>query len=392
MPDTECAGEPLGLYLHVPFCVSLCGYCGFTRTLAAPDLMSRYVRALAREIRNCERDGRCRPAADTVYFGGGTPSLLDPDEVARLIETCRGVFGVADDAEITLEANPESVDPVRLASFRQVGVNRLSLGVQSFGDGELARLGRLHSAARAREAVSEARAAGFDNVSLDLIMGLPDQTMADWLASIAALVALEPEHASLYILELHERTPMWEEVRRGRRAQPNEDTVAEMYLRGMERLEEAGYRQYEISNLARPGHPSRHNLKYWTDGEWIGFGCGAHSTRDGVRWNNVADVREYVIRCETGADPAAARQALSRRRRFEDAVVMGLRLSAGADLTAIGRRYGVDVWRVYGASLAPFVDAGLLDPEPARLRLTRSGMLLANEVMRTFVGLDSTIQ
>lgn len=392
MPDTDCAGEPLGLYLHVPFCVSLCGYCGFTRTLAAPDLMSRYVRALAREIRSCERDRRCRPAADTVYFGGGTPSLLDPDEVARLIETCRGVFGVADDAEITLEANPESVDPVRLASFRQVGVNRLSLGVQSFGDGELARLGRLHSAARAREAVSEARAAGFDNVSLDLIMGLPDQTMADWLASIAALVALEPEHASLYILELHERTPMWEEVRRGRKAQPNEDTVAEMYLRGMERLEEAGYRQYEISNLARHGRPSRHNLKYWTDGEWIGFGCGAHSTRDGVRWNNVADVREYVIRCETGADPAAARQALSRRRRFEDAVVMGLRLSAGADLAAIERRYGVDVWRVYGASLAPFVDAGLLDPEPARLRLTRSGMLLANEVMKTFVGLDSTIQ
>lgn len=393
MPDTSSgAGEPLGLYLHVPFCVSLCSYCDFTRNLAVPDLMSRYVRALAREIRSGVEAGGPRPAADTVYVGGGTPTVLDPHEVARLIETCRSVFSVADDAEITLEANPESVDPVRLRSFRRAGVNRLSLGVQSFADPELARLGRAHSASRAREAVLEARAAGFGNVSLDLMMGLPDQTMTDWLASIDALVALEPEHASLYILELHEHTPVWEEIRRGRRALPNEDTVAEMYLHGMERLEVAGYRQYEISNLARPGCTSRHNLKYWTDGEWIGFGCGAHSTLNGVRWNNVTDLRQYVTRCETGEDPAAARQVLSRRRRFEDAIVMGLRLSEGVDVTAIERRYGVEVWRAYGARLAPFVSAGLLDPERARLRLTRPGMLLSNEVMRTFVDIDSTIQ
>jgi oxygen-independent coproporphyrinogen III oxidase len=386
-------GGPVGVYLHIPFCSAVCGYCNFTRGLAAPDLMRRYVAALEREIRSSSVEARGgHPAADTLYFGGGTPSLLEPDDLARLVAACRDVFGLPADAEVTLEANPETVDAARLAGFRRAGANRLSLGVQSFDDRELRRLGRLHTVARARGAVAEAREAGFDNVSLDLMMWLPQQTLTDWLVSVDALAALGPEHASVYMLELYPNAPIRDDMARGGWAQAPDEIAAEMYLRGMERLDDAGYGQYEISNVARSGRESRHNLKYWTDGEWLGFGSGAHSTRDGIRWKNVSDTEEYIARCGAGIGPATDRQALTIRRRFEDALVMGLRLSAGVDLASIERRYGVDVWRTYGESLAPFVEAGLLAGDPDRLRLTRPGMLLSNEVMRTFVEPGSTIQ
>ncbi|MBE3072247.1 MAG: radical SAM family heme chaperone HemW, partial [Acidobacteria bacterium] len=365
------AGAPLGLYLHIPFCAALCGYCTFNRRLAAPDLIRRYVAALEREIRGSGADAPGgRSAADTLYFGGGTPSLLEPDDLARLVGACRDVFDVPADAEVTLEANPETVDARRLAGFRRAGANRLSLGVQSFRDRELARLGRIHTVARARAAVADARDAGFDNVSVDLMMWLPEQTLEDWLVSVDALAGLEPEHASLYMLELYPNAPLREDMAREGLTQAPDETAAEMYLQGMERLEAAGYRQYEISNLARPGRQSRHNLKYWTDGAWRGFGSGAHSTRDGFRWKNVPDTEEYIRRCGAGVGPAVDREVLTDRRRVEDALVMGLRLSVGVDLASIERRYGVDVWQTSGESLAPFVEAGLLVGDPGRLRLT----------------------
>ena len=387
------AGPPLGLYLHIPFCAALCGYCTFNRRLAAPDLIRRYVAALEREIGGSGADAPGgRSAADTLYFGGGTPSLLEPDDLARLVGACRDVFDVPADAEVTLEANPETVDARRLAGFRRAGANRLSLGVQSFLDRELARLGRIHTVARARAAMADARDAGFDNVSVDLMMWLPEQTLEDWLVSVDALAGLDPEHASLYMLELYPNAPLREDMAREGWTQAPDEIAAEMYLQGMERFEAAGYGQYEISNLARPGWQSRHNLKYWTDGAWLGLGSGAHSTRDGFRWKNVPDTEEYISRCGAGVGPAVDREVLTDRRRVEDALVMGLRLSAGVDLVSIERRYGVDVWQTCGESLAPFVEAGLLVGDPGRLRLTRPGMLLANEVMSTFVEPGSTIQ
>ena len=382
-----------GLYLHVPFCAALCDYCTFVRGPAEPDLMRRYISALEHEIRSGGAGAAGGPpAADTVYFGGGTPSLLDPDEVARLVGACREVFDLPDDAEVTLEANPETVDEQHLAAFRQAGVTRLSLGVQSFVDDELERLGRIHTVARARAAVAAARRAGFHNVSLDLIMWLPEQSLDDWLVSVEALAALEPEHASLYLLDLHVDTPIGERMAGCGWTQAPDDVAAEMYLCGMERLERAGYRQYEISNLARPGRESRHNLKYWTDGEWRGFGAGAHSTLDGVRWKNVLDTAEYIDRIEGGIGAATDWQVLAERRRFEDAMMMGLRLTAGVDLAQVERRYGVEVWRTYGSRLAPFIEAGLLVREAGRLHLTRPGMLLANDVISTFVETDSTVE
>src|SRR5438477_5190026 len=290
----------LGLYVHVPFCSAICNYCNFNRGLFDAGLKARYIEALILEI---ERTGapaampsrghgeprrgisvssrrgwgpaaseEKRAAADTIYFGGGTPSLLEPAEIARIITACQAAFDLAGDAEITLEANPESVDEARLAGFRAAGVNRLSFGVQSFREPELRRLSRLHTAERARAAVREARAAGFDNLSLDLMMWLPEQRVTEWLESVDAAIALAPEHLSLYLLEVYPNAPLKEDMARARWSQAPDDDAAVMYLAAMERLDATGYEQYEISNVARPGRRSGHNLKYWQDGEWLGFG------------------------------------------------------------------------------------------------------------------------
>jgi oxygen-independent coproporphyrinogen-3 oxidase len=372
---------PLGLYLHVPFCTALCPYCTFPRGLYDASLARRYVAALAEEIRRAG-DGSL---VDTIYFGGGTPSLLAPDEVACLLETCREAFRVAPEAEITLEANPDTLDLTRLAGYRAAGVNRLSVGAQSFRDEELQRLGRQHTAARTVAAVQAAREAGFDNLNVDLIGWLPGQRLADWLESIEALVALAPEHASLYLLELYPHVPLAAQMARAGWGRADEDEAAEMYLQGLARLDAVGYEQYEISNVARPGRRARHNLKYWTGGAWIGFGAGAHSTRTGRRWRNVAAVEAYLQRIEAGVGAAVERQRLSLADQLAERLIMGLRLVEGVDLAEIAARYGVDVWARFGADLAPFLDLGLLVREGARLRLTRSGMLVANEIMRVFL-------
>ena len=373
----------LGLYVHVPFCSAICNYCNFNRGLFDADLKARYVDALVAEIRTAEL--KPRAAADTMFFGGGTPSLLEPDEIARIIAACESAFDIAADREVTMEANPESVTEARLAAYRRAGVNRLSVGVQSFREDELRRLSRLHSADRARAAFGEARAAGFDNVSLDLMMWLPEQRVSEWLESIDASIALGPEHVSLYMLEVYPNAPLKDDMARARWSQAPDDDVAAMYVAAMERLEESGYGQYEISNVAKPGRRSRHNLKYWMDGEWLGFGCGAHSTRGGVRWKNISSTQEYIDQVGRGGSLAVDIRRLTPDEQLGDALFTGLRLVDGIDVNAIQTRYGVDVWRRFGADLEPFLEAGCLRRDASRLRLTRQGMLLAHEVMSVFV-------
>jgi putative oxygen-independent coproporphyrinogen III oxidase len=388
--------EPLGVYVHIPFCSAICNYCNFNRGLYDESLKTRYVAALCAEIvgHAGSKDPACiegdrsfsaGASVDTIFFGGGTPSLLDPVDVASIIRIIRDRFAVDSDSEITLETNPETVDRARLERFRDAGVNRLSFGVQSFQDAELKRLGRIHSAGRARQAVTDARAAGFDNVSLDLMMWLPGQSVASWLQNVDALIAAGPDHASLYLLELYPNAPLKEEMARGGWSLAPDEDAAEMYLRAMERLEAAGLEQYEISNVARQGRQSRHNLKYWTDGEWLAFGCGAHATHGGVRWKNVPGTEEYISRVTNGVNPVIEQRAMTRLERLEEALFTGLRLSEGIDADEIGHRYGVDVFQKYGEALRPFVDAGWLVREGGRLRLTRDGMLMANEVMAVFV-------
>jgi oxygen-independent coproporphyrinogen III oxidase len=371
----------LGVYLHVPFCSAICNYCNFNRGLFDAGLKDRYVAALEREILGAGRGER----ADTIYFGGGTPSLLEPAEIGRLIAACRRAFDVTADAEVTLETNPETSTPGRMEQFRAAGVNRISFGVQSFREAELKRLGRIHSVERAREAVREARGAGFDNVSLDLMMWLPQQTRDDWRESVEALIDVGPDHASLYLLELYPNAPLKEEMARGGWSLAPDDDAAEMYLWSLARLDGAGYQQYEISNVARRGRESRHNLKYWIDGEWLGFGCGAHSTRDGARWKNVSGTGDYIDRVAAGRSAEVERRELSTDERLGEAIFTGLRLASGVNIDILGERYGIDVWARFGAALAPFVREGMLVREPPVLRLTREGMLVANEVMQTFV-------
>jgi oxygen-independent coproporphyrinogen-3 oxidase len=373
---------PLGLYLHIPFCAAICNYCNFNRGLFDAQLKVRYVEALEQEIRR-SADGS---AADSIFFGGGTPSLLEPEEVGRLAGACRDAFAVSADAEVTLEANPETVTSNRLRAFRDAGVTRVSFGVQSLHDRELARLGRLHGSERARAAVAEARTAGFENVSVDLMMWLPGQSLADWQASLDGVIGdLTPDHVSLYLLELYPNAPLKEEMLRSRWTQASDDDAADMYVWAMARLEEAGYPQYEISNVARPGRESRHNLKYWSDGAWLGFGCGAHSTRGAERWKNVPSTGEYNQRVATGRDLAVDRGSRSWDEQLGDALFTGLRLTAGLDLNRIEARYGVDVWKRYGDTLQPYAEAGYLVREGSRLRLSRPGMLVANEIMAAFV-------
>jgi oxygen-independent coproporphyrinogen-3 oxidase len=385
----------LGLYIHIPFCSAICNYCNFNRGLFDAAQKTRYVDALVREIREAglkactSTDGvqtfRSAVPADTIYFGGGTPSLLEPAEVARIVAACRDAYDVAADAEITLEANPESVDPGKLTALGNAGVNRLSFGVQSFRDAELKRLSRLHNADRARAALVEARGAGFDNVSLDLMMWLPEQRVDDWLESVDAAIGCAPDHLSLYLLEVYPNAPLKDDMARARWSQAPDDDAATMYVTAMERLEAAGLVQYEISNVARVGKASRHNVKYWMDGEWMGFGCGAHGTVDGVRTKNVSGIDEYIDRIARGVPVASEIRRMDAAERLGDVLFTGLRLTAGIDLEAIRQRYGVDVWERYRPELARFVDAGLLTHDGERLALTRAGMLMANEVMSVFV-------
>jgi oxygen-independent coproporphyrinogen III oxidase len=378
---------PLGLYVHVPFCSALCHYCNFNRGLLDAPLKRRFIDAVCAEILAAPaRLGLPpRPLADTIFFGGGTPSLLEPAEVAAILGACRSAFDIAPGAEVTLEANPESAGAPLLRAIREAGVTRLSLGVQSFRPDELQRLGRIHDVAQAGLAVARARAAGFDNLSLDLMMWLPGQQVGQWMESVEAAAALGPEHLSLYMLELYPNAPLREEMARANWSLAPDDDAADMYEAAMTRLEELGYVQYEISNVARPGRESRHNVKYWTDGEWLGFGPGAHSTLAGVRWKNVSATDEYVARVIAGTPTDVERRELTAEARWQEAVITGLRLANGISIAEMAARHGVDLDARFGDDLRRFEEAGAVARDGDRLRLTRRGMLVANEVLRVFI-------
>jgi oxygen-independent coproporphyrinogen-3 oxidase len=377
----------LGLYIHVPFCSAICHYCNFNRELLDDGLKRRYVDAAIAEIRSAPvRLGLgAAPAVDTIFFGGGTPSLLAGCEIGAILDACRERFSVAAGAEVTIEANPETVSVPALAAYRHAGVNRISVGVQSFRGEELRRLGRIHDVARARQAVAQAREAGFDNLSLDLMMWLPEQSVAQWLESVEAAIDAGPEHLSLYMLELYPNAPLREDMARAGWSQAPDEDAAEMYEQAMARLEGAGYLQYEISNVARPGRQSRHNLKYWRDDEWVGIGPGAHSTVAAQRWKNVSATDQWTARIEAGAPTDVERRVLTPEERWQEALITGLRLTEGIDLESFRQKYGLDIEARYGDHLRPYLDEGLALLDAGRLRLSRRGMLVANEVLLVFL-------
>ncbi|HEX8118143.1 MAG TPA: radical SAM family heme chaperone HemW [Pyrinomonadaceae bacterium] len=375
-----------GVYIHVPFCRSRCSYCDFATGTYEEALAESYVAALVREIDSFDLEG-ARSEVDTVYFGGGTPSMLTPAQVSRVSDAVRRRFDVEDGAEVTLEMNPGTVSPERLRALRDAGVNRASFGAQTFDDRELKRLGRTHTADDTRRTFAALRAAGFDNVSFDLIAGLPRQTLAQWERNLEEALSLRPEHLSLYLLEVHEGTPLAEQIRQGRYDTPDPDLAAEMYRLLVERARAAGYEQYEISNFCLAGRESKHNMKYWTGAPFYGFGCSAHSF-DGrrTRWSNERDARAYVKLWEEEGTAVVSREELDERGAGAEALFLGLRLlSRGVDLEEHRARYHSDVRAEYAADLARFDEAGLIEMDGDVLRLTPAGALLSNEVFSAFV-------
>ena len=373
--------KPLGLYLHIPFCKSKCIYCDFySLPLAgAEERMDRYTAALCRQLAETALRTRLHQA-DTVYFGGGTPSCLGEKRLRQLLRCVGKHYHIARGAEITLEANPDSAGDWRtLRALRRAGVNRLSLGVQSADDGELKLLGRPHTFAQAEEAVSAARRAGIKNLSLDLIYGLPGQSLELWQRTVERAAALEPEHLSCYGLKVEEGTPLWE--RQGEPDLPDDDAQADMYLWTVERLAAMGYAQYEISNFARPGFESRHNLKYWTLAEYAGFGPGAHSDLGDVRYSYVRDLDAYCRGVEEKGDILDQNDFIPPRERDTEYIMLGLRTVRGVSRREFEYRCRLPFAPIE-AVLERFAAAGLARRTGEDgWRLTPEGFLLSNQII-----------
>ena len=375
----------IGVYIHIPFCRARCAYCDFNTYAGLERLMPSYVAAVRQEIEAAsERWGRL--FVPTIYFGGGTPSLLSPNLVGELVRALRSTFRVSRDAEITIEANPGTVDVDGLSQLRAMGVNRLSLGIQSAHDDELRLLGRIHTWEKATETVKAARAAGFDNFSLDFIYGLPGQTLARWRETLDAAITLSPEHLSLYCLTIEENTPLAKQIAESQIAHPDPDLAADMYEMAESRLVKAGFFHYEISNWARPNlKVSQHNLTYWRNETWLGMGAGAHSWMDGHRWANAPRPREYIAALEQGRAPVAETEAIDRRLEMGETMMMGLRLAEGVGDARFCARFGVGLEAAFGTELAQLQNLGLLAWNGQTARLTARGRLLGNQVFMRFL-------
>ncbi len=349
------------------------------------EVAKRYVGALVSEIESWQGADQAA-LVDTVYFGGGTPSLLSPQQLHTILDAVHQRFTVSPDAEITLEINPGSATLEILSEFRRSGVNRASFGAQTFDDNELARLGRSHDSADTRRTFSYLRAAGFDNVSFDLIAGLPGQTIAGWQRNLEEAFALRPEHMSFYLLEVHQGTPLANHIKSGLQPKPDDDLAAVMYELMLDRAGEGGYQHYEISNLCLPEFESRHNSKYWNGAAYYGFGCSAHSyDGESRRWANERDVMKYVERIERGGTAIVSETLLSDFDRQAEAVFLGLRLMNGLSLGGYSSTFGFDLRDKYRDDLTRFREAGLIECNGDSLRLTRAGALMSNEVFAAFV-------
>lgn len=376
-----------GVYLHIPFCRSRCSYCDFaTDVFRDNDTVERYVNAITKEIEMSEPPASAGGVTlDTIYFGGGTPSLLSPAQLEKILNTIHKNFSVLPNIEITMEMNPATVTLETLKEYRSLGVNRASFGAQTFDDTELKRLGRGHTAADVRETIALLRNAGFENVSFDLIAGLPRQTLQDWERNLDESLKLKPEHLSLYLLEIHESTPLAEQIRSGRQPLPDEDLAGEMYELLIDKTSEKGYAQYEISNFSLPAFESKHNSKYWRCEPVYAFGVSAHSFDGETRRANERDTNKYVSLIENGKSPVVEETILSHEQLSSEFAFLNLRLAKGLDLNEYKQRFGADLNEEFSEDLNRLGEAGLIEFTEDRLKLTRKGFLFSNEVFAVFV-------
>ncbi len=373
------------LYLHIPFCRSRCLYCSFTTFSGLAALHHDYVQALKSELASVHHHGGRRTPLTSLFVGGGTPTVLEQGLLCGLLEYTLGLFGGAGGAEISIEANPGTVDPAYLKDLRKAGVNRISFGVQSFSDSELQANGRIHRAGEAVEAVRAAQEAGFTNINVDLMYGLPNQIAASWRKSLVAALSLGVCHLSLYQLTVEEGTPMAREIDDGILALPDEDEVELMDKITKELTRESGFRQYEISNFCRPGCRCQHNIGYWQNREYMAAGVAAVSYLDGVREKRVATVPEYIRRIRENRAVVAESENLGREESFRETVIMGLRMLEGVSLHHLHHRYGLEPVSYYGRVLADLVGAGFVEVTGTHMKITEKGRPISNQIMSELV-------
>ncbi len=382
--------KSLGLYVHIPFCVKKCNYCDFLSAPADDATKKRYVDALCREIEGYKDLTKDYELA-TIYFGGGTPSVLDVSLIEQLVDAIQNCFTISRTAEVTLEVNPGTATVDKLKRYRELGINRLSIGVQSAREEELKVLGRIHSFEDAKNTVQWAREAGFGNISLDLISALPGQSFDAYRENVEAVLSLKPEHISSYSLIVEEGTPFYELYAEGMSKEselPDEETDRAMYAYTKKRLQEAGYERYEISNYAKPGFESRHNSSYWTGVEYLGVGLGASSLFTNARYHNETDLTTYMEEVESGCDVRREIERLVLEEQMEEFMILGLRRMCGVSRAEFQNRFGRPIETVYGSALQKLKNQDLLTVEGDRIALTEIGIDVSNQVFVEFITED----
>ena len=375
--------DKVGIYIHVPFCRSKCYYCDFcSKCGSGAEMIEAYVEAACREIDKVAEKIRCGgacenkplPIADTIYFGGGTPTLLTVEQFERLLDAVKRNFGIAEGAEITAEANPKTADREKLAAMRRAGINRLSIGMQSTHDNELRALGRIHNFADFERIFADAREVGFDNISADLMYGIPEQTAESFAESVRRIASMDPEHISSYCLTVEEGTSFYR--RRDSLSLPDEDAVASMYREMSNILSENGYNKYEISNFAKVGRESRHNLKYWEYDDYIGIGPAAHSFFGGVRSSHSRDIEGYI----RGEDIIDDIQKIEGDEAISEYVMLAMRLSHGVDTAKFKAKFGLDFYEKFGGKIAKF-SPEFIEKNEKNCRFTSEGMFVSNYIL-----------
>ncbi|MHB9037440.1 MAG: radical SAM family heme chaperone HemW [Armatimonadota bacterium] len=369
---------PKAAYIHIPFCLSKCLYCDFNSYPGMESLHDLYVRALITEIERAGAD--CAEPLDSVYIGGGTPTILSVQNLGNILTCVKRTLGLSEDAEITLEVNPGTVDQSKLAQLRAFNFNRLSIGVQSLDDEFLALLGRIHTAEQAVEVYTAARRSGFDNISIDLMFALPGQTFDHWKNTLDTALRLEPEHISLYELTVEEGTRFAELCAQGKLALPDEDLQIDMYELAITSLKAAGFEHYEVSNFARPGYRCRHNQVYWRNEPYYGFGAGATSYVSGDRAVRVRDPRHYIDAIESGGNAIEFVERLTGRRLLAETLIQGLRMLDGIDMYKLSAQTCIDIASEFAAQIVRLESRGLVESCDSRLRVTHQGLLLLNDV------------
>jgi oxygen-independent coproporphyrinogen III oxidase len=374
-----------GAYVHIPFCQSRCSYCHFTTRPWQASVEERYFQAVVHEIERFTIARGPTPVLTTVYFGGGTPSLVPEAHIDGILRALRTRFGIEPAAEVSLEANPGTLTTQRTRAYLDAGVSRVSIGAQSFDDSSLRFLGRTHTSQEVRNSVTLLRTEGIENISIDLMLGLPGQTSKTWISDLDQLCATGVPHVSIYMLDLDVYSPLQHAVSRGLYCVPDDDLVSDLYLQSVDRLGGAGYRHYEISNFAQPGCECRHNLRYWRQEPVLGFGVSSHSHDGASRYANMADLKSYLEAIEHNTSAVEWRTPLSADRRLEEAMFLGLRLADGVDWRSLAACFSVEAVESTRQRTRPLIEAGLLEESGSTVRLTRRGILLSNEVFQCFV-------